>query len=77
VVGRTAPLVFNIRMDPNESYSSTDAYGHLLQKMSWIFAPMGEKIGAHIKTLIDYPPVQGSKSFDMSNIMESIKTPQQ
>jgi arylsulfatase len=38
---------------------------------------MGEKINAHIKTLIDYPPGQGSKSFDMSNIMESIKKPLQ
>jgi hypothetical protein len=25
---------------------------------------------AHLKTLADYPPVQGGKSFDMSNIVE-------
>jgi arylsulfatase A-like enzyme len=77
VVPRTAPLVFNLRMDPNETYDNKDAYGHLLQKVSWIFAPMGEKIGLHIKTLMEYPPVQGAKSFDMSNIMEVIKRPQQ
>jgi arylsulfatase A-like enzyme len=74
---RTAPLVFNIRMDPNESYDNSDSYGHLLQKVSWIFAPMGEKIGLHVKTLLEYPPVQGAKSFDMSNIIESIKLPLQ
>jgi arylsulfatase len=76
VVPLTAPLFFNLRMDPNESYDGEGAQ-HLLQKTSWLLAPMGEKINAHIKTLIDYPPVQGSKSFDMSNIMESIKKPLQ
>lgn len=76
VVPLTVPLVFNLNMDPLESYSNREeAAGHLLQKVSWILAPMGEKINAHIKTLMDYPPVQGSKSFDMSNIMESIKQP--
>ncbi len=70
VVPLTMPLVFNIRMDPNESYSDKESYGHLVQKVSWIFAPMGEKITEHVKSLIAYPPVQGSKSFDMSNIMQ-------
>lgn len=74
IVNRAAPLVFNLRMDPLESYSSTDAYGHLLQKVSWLFAPMGELVGAHLQTLIDYPPVQGGKSFDMSNaVQETLK----
>jgi len=77
VVPLTAPLVINLHMDPNESYTDKESSGHLLQKMSWIFAPMGEKITEHIGTLIKYPPVQGSKSFDMSNIMESITKPQQ
>lgn len=67
---RTAPLLFNLRMDPFESYDSEDSYGHLLQKVSWLFSPMGEQMGYHLKTLADYPPVQGSKSFDMSNVVE-------
>jgi len=75
VIPLTVPLVFNLRMDPFESYSDKESAGHLLQKVSWIFAPMGEQINLHLKTLIDYPPVQGAKSFDMSNIMESIKQP--
>ncbi len=32
--------------------------------------PMGELMQGHLKTLADYPPVQGSKSFDMSNVVE-------
>jgi len=72
VVPLTAPLFFNLRMDPNESYDGEGGQ-HLLQRKSWLLAPMGEKINAHIATLLSYPPVQGSNSFDMSNIMDVIK----
>ena len=65
-----APLVFNIRMDPFESYDSVDAYGHLLQKVSWLIQPMGVLMAQHLQSLVDYPPVQGGASFDMSNIVE-------
>ena len=70
VVPRTVPLVFNIRMDPYESYDSTDAYGHLLQKVSWLIQPMGVLLASHLKSLVEYPPVQGGKSFDMSNVVD-------
>jgi arylsulfatase len=68
--GRSKPLLFNIRMDPFESYDTVDAYGHLLQKVSWLLGPMKEMMGEHLKTLAQYPPVQGGKSFDMSNVVE-------
>ena len=67
---RTVPLLFNLRMDPFESYDNEDSYGHLMQKMSWLMGPMGELMQAHLKSLADYPPVQGSKSFDMSNVVQ-------
>ena len=70
VVPRTVPLIFNIRMDPFESYDSPDAYGHLLQKVSWLMQPMGTLLEQHLKTLAEYPPVQGGTSFDMSNVVE-------
>jgi len=70
VVPRTAPLVFNIRRDPFESYYSKDSCGHLLQKVSWLIQPMGELMGRHLQSLAEYPPVQGGKSFDMSNIVQ-------
>jgi arylsulfatase len=39
---------------------------------------MGELMVAHLKTLKDYPPVQGGKSFDMSNVIqEFINNPRQ
>lgn len=70
VVPRTVPLVFNIRMDPFESYDSSDAYGHLMQKVSWLIQPMSVLMQQHLMTLAEYPPVQGGTSFDMSNVVE-------
>lgn len=70
VIPRTLPIVFNIRMDPFESYDSTDSYGHLLQKVSWLAGPMGKLMKDHLQTLAEYPPVQGGKSFDMSRVVE-------
>ncbi|MCO5063623.1 MAG: arylsulfatase [Rhizobiaceae bacterium] len=70
VLPRTVPLVFNIRMDPFESFDSADAYGHLMQKVSWLIQPMGVLMQEHLQTLADYPPVQGGSSFDMSNVVE-------
>ncbi|SIO04529.1 arylsulfatase [Algoriphagus halophilus] len=70
VIPRTVPLVFNIRMDPFESYDNKDSYGHLLQKVSWLLQPMGVLMQEHLQSLAEYPPVQGGKSFDMSNVVE-------
>lgn len=70
VIPRTVPLVFNIRMDPFESYDNKDSYGHLLQKVSWLLQPMGVLMQEHLQSLAAYPPVQGGKSFDMSNVVE-------
>ena len=69
---RTVPLLFNLRMDPFESYDTPDSYGHLLQKVSWLLGPMSEKMGAHLKSLAMYPPVQGGKTFDMSHLVHSM-----
>ena len=69
---RTVPYVFNLRMDPFESYDTEDSYGHLLQKVSWLMQPMGVEMQKHLKTLIEYPPVQGGKTFDMSNVVEQV-----
>ena len=63
-------LLFNLRSDPFESYDTTDSYGHLVQRNSWLFQPTMELITAHLKTLAEYPPVQGGASFDVSNIVQ-------
>jgi hypothetical protein len=57
-------------MDPYESYDNKDSYGHLMQKVSWLLQPMGRLMREHLQSLAEYPPVQGGKSFDMSNVIE-------
>lgn len=69
VIPRTVPRVFNLRMDPMESYDTSDSQGHLLQKVSWLLQPMKTLVGQHLQTLKEYPPVQGGTSFDMSNLV--------
>jgi arylsulfatase A-like enzyme len=70
LTARAAPLVFNLRSDPLESYDSKDSFGHLAQRVSWLFQPMSELLEAHLKTLAEYPPVQGGTSFDLSNVVQ-------
>ncbi len=65
-------LIFNLRSDPFESYDSKDSYGHMAQRVSWIVAPVMERVGEHLKTLAQYPPVQGGTSFDASNLVEDL-----
>jgi arylsulfatase len=77
LVPRTVPLLFNLRMDPFESYDSIDSYGHLMQKTMWMMAPMGKLMAQHLQTLKDYPPVQGGKSFNMSSAVEDFLHPNQ
>jgi len=38
--------------------------------VSWLIQPMGELMQTHLKTLAEYPPVQGGASFDMSNVVQ-------
>ena len=70
ISARASPLLFNLRSDPFESYDSTDSFGHLGQRSSWIFQPLVELAQEHLKTLAEYPPVQGGTSLDMSNIVQ-------
>ncbi|HHC6670865.1 TPA: sulfatase-like hydrolase/transferase [Vibrio parahaemolyticus] len=42
LVPLSKPKLYNLRADPFESYDSIDATGHLIQKMSWLLAPVSE-----------------------------------
>jgi len=66
----SGPMFFNLRSDPFESYDNKDSMGHLAQHVSWVFEPVLVLMEEHLKTLADYPPVQGGTSFDMSNLVQ-------
>ncbi|MCH4296301.1 arylsulfatase [Shewanella sp. 3B26] len=64
------PKVYNLRADPFESYDSVDSNGHLVQKISWMLAPVSEIVQKHVESLVKYPPTQGGTSFDMTKTIE-------
>ncbi len=70
LVPLSKPKVYNLRADPFESYDSVDANGHLVQKMSWLLAPISEMMQEHVKSMVEYPPTQGGKTFDMTEVIE-------
>lgn len=37
---------------------------------------MGELIGQHLRTLAEYPPVQGARLFDRSNLVQDFLSSQ-
>ncbi len=65
------PKIYNLRADPFESYDSIDANGHLVQKMSWLLAPVSELVQEHVKSLVEYPPTQGGTTFNMTEVIEN------
>lgn len=72
------PQLYNLRADPFESYDSVDSMGHLLQKMSWILAPVQEIVQQHVQSLVDYPPTQGGSTFSMAETIDkAMKSTQQ
>ncbi|QYJ75673.1 arylsulfatase [Shewanella sp. FJAT-52076] len=64
------PKVYNLRADPFESYDSVDSNGHLVQKISWMLAPVSEIVQQHVESLVKYPPTQGGTTFDMAKTIE-------
>ncbi|WMN89518.1 arylsulfatase [Vibrio parahaemolyticus] len=72
------PKLYNLRADPFESYDSVDANGHLVQKMSWLLAPVSEMVQEHVTSLVEYPPTQGGSTFNMAEVIkEAMSSTQQ
>ena len=46
-------------------WTITGAYGHLMQKMSWLIQPRGVLMVEHVKILAEYPSVQHGKRLDV------------
>lgn len=64
--------LYNIRQDPIESYESTPELRALLQQKQRQFHRGADLIGAHLKTMKDYPPAQRGASLSVGEVMEQI-----
>ena len=71
------PVMYNIRMDPYETFDSVRDRSDILQTKQWINEPLQKLLGSHIKSLMDYPPVQKAATFDFSEIIKQMQTQKQ
>lgn len=71
------PLFFNLRLDPFESFDSVRDRSDIMQAKQWLNEPIQHLMQAHVKTLMDYPPVQKAATLDFSAIMEGLMSGKQ
>lgn len=71
----SVPYVFNLRMDPMEKMDpQSKEWGYIGRKFfaekMWVPTAAGPFLGAHLKSLQDYPPRQGADSLSMKKAIE-------
>ncbi len=66
------PKMYNLRMDPFESYDDVNAQTWALQSKQFITDYINKTLSGHLASLKKYPPVQKAKSFDFSGMMDEI-----
>jgi arylsulfatase len=71
------PVMYNLRMDPFESFDGVTDRSDIVQAKQWLNEPVQHLLGEHIESLVEYPPVQKAASFDFSAIMEQLMSGKQ
>ncbi len=66
------PLMFNLRMDPFESYDNTDQQTWAIQSKQFVNDFIMMNLDEFKKSMMEYPPVQRAKSLDFSGMMDKI-----
>jgi arylsulfatase len=71
----SVPYVFNLRMDPMEKMDpQSHEWGYIGRKFlgakSWVTTGAGPFIAAHIKSLTDFPPSQGTDTLSLKKALE-------
>ena len=71
----SVPYVFNLLMDPMEKMDPQNhEWGYIGRKFfaskMWAATASGPFLGAHLKSLQDYPPRQGADSLSMKKVIE-------
>ena len=71
------PVMYNIRMDPFESFDGVTDRSDIVQAKQWLNEPVQHILGEHIQSLVDYPPVQKAATFDFSALMQQLMSGKQ
>ncbi len=70
------PKIFNLRLDPFERQSMSEAPPELLDWYAhefWRFVFVQDKVGELAKTALSFPPMQKSASFNLEAVKEKVK----
>ena len=71
------PIIYNLTFDPFESFDNTTDRSDILQRKQFLNEPVQEILNEHIKTLMDYPPLQKAATFDFSELMNQLQSGKQ
>ena len=71
------PVMYNLRQDPFETFDSIRDRPDIIQTKQWISEPLQALLGSHIKSLMDYPPVQKASTLDFSELIKNLQTQKQ
>ena len=71
------PVIFNLRMDPFESFDGLTDRSDIVQAKQWLNEPVQEILGEHIQSLTEFPPAQKAATFDFSELMKSLMSGKQ
>lgn len=77
LVVQSVPLIFNLRADPYESWDETGERSDIAQRKLWLEGSIQMILGQHIRSLVQYPPVQKATSLDFTKAMESMASQRQ
>ncbi len=67
------PVVFNLHLDPFESFDALPDRSAIVQRKQWINEPVQHLMKEHIQSLQDYPPVQKAATYDFSELIKSLE----
>lgn len=71
------PVIYNIHMDPYESFDGTRDRSDVIQRKQWLNEPVQEILNEHIQSLQKYPPVQKAATLDFSELIKQMQAGQE
>lgn len=65
--------MYNLRQDPFETFDSIRDRSDIIQTKQSISEPLQALLGSHIKSLMDYPPLQKAATLDFSELIKNMQ----
>ena len=66
----SSPIITNLKLDPFERMHGTRGYGEWMEQRMYMAGPVGKVVGGLVKSFIEYPPSQKSKSVQLDDALK-------